>query len=338
MTFSEVPAQAEPIEFFRRAFQSGRLAHAYILVGPPGVGKRDLARALAQYVFCEDRTDDSCGKCRPCRLIESEQFADLHWYRRLEGRQLLTVEVIERFQHEMSLKPVESDRKVFVVEDVDKLAERSSNKLLKVLEEPPPGALLMLLALDVRDFLPTVLSRCHVIRLRAQAVDELAKTLQNDHGCSAIDAKYLSHFTMGSPGLATELADGAFLGDREWLIELVVSVRNGDHFRAAEEILNLVSSRGDKAPEKREILVRLLDVMALFYRDILTASCGADPDSLVNVDRLDVISHLGATLSPDRVCTVIDSINAAREAVLSNANQKLLLDNLAFDVAQIQSL
>ncbi|HUU42198.1 MAG TPA: DNA polymerase III subunit delta', partial [Planctomycetota bacterium] len=223
MSFRDVAGQDEAVRFFRVAERTGRLAHAYILVGPEGSGRRALARALGAWLFCESRTDDNdaCGTCRSCRRIAADEFPDLHWYARIEGKQQLTVDVVEELRHDIHLKPIERDRKVFVLEDADKLNPSSANKLLKVLEEPPPESLLLLLALDVRDFLPTLLSRCHVIRLRPLAVDELAARLERESGCSPDEARYLGHFTMGSPGLSATLAAGEFFRERGWLIDLI---------------------------------------------------------------------------------------------------------------------
>jgi len=338
VSFRDVPGQERAIDFFRRAVGTGRLAHAYILVGPEGIGKRRFARALAQYLFCVERRDDSCGSCRSCRLIESDRFPDLHWYGREEGRQQLRVEVIEQFLREISFKPLETDRKVFVVEDADKLNPASANRLLKILEEPPAASLLLLLALDVRDFLPTILSRCHMIRLRPIAGAELARWLEAEHGCSAEQARYLGHFTMGSPGLAAQLARGDFFEEREWLMNMTMSLRPGEHFVPAEEMFRRASGGDDAAQERRETLLRFFDVLELFYRDVLAVAVGNGESTLVNADRWKEVETLGKRLSPERARRILERIEEARQAVSGNANQKLLLENLTFDVASLMSL
>ena len=338
MSFRELPGQEQAIDFFRRAVQTRRLAHAYILVGPEGVGKRRFARALAQYLFCESRGDDSCGTCRSCRLIESDRFPDLHWYRREEDRQQLRVEVIEQFLHEVGFKPLQADRKVFVVEDADKLNASSANRLLKILEEPPEASLHLLLALDVRDFLPTILSRCHVIRLRPLAAAELARRLEAEHGCSAEQARYLGHFTMGSPGLAAELAGGDFFEERRWLLDMTMSLRPGEHFGPAEEMFRRAGGADEAAQDRRETLLRFFDVIELFYRDVLAAALGNGEATLVNTDRRGDIESLGKGLGPRRARRILESLEEARRAVGLNANQKLLLENLAFDIAKVNSV
>ena len=286
MSFRELAGQEQAVDFFRRAIRTRRLAHAYILVGPEGVGKRRFARALAQYLFCEKPHDDSCGTCRPCRLIQAGQFPDLHWYQREEERQQLTVDVIKQFLREISFKPLEADRKVFVVEDADKLNPWSANRLLKILEEPPEASLLLLLALDVRDFLPTILSRCHVIRLRSLSGEALARWLEKEHACPPERARYLAHFAM----------------------------------------------------DRRETLLRFFDVLDLFYRDVLAAALGDGEATLVNTDRRKDIEVLAKRLTLEQVGRILGSIEAARRAMSFNANQKLLLENLAFDIAKVNSV
>ncbi len=338
MSFRDVAGQLHAIEFFRRAIRSERLAHAYILVGPAGVGKRPFARALAQYVFCADRTDDACDRCRSCRLIASDQFPDVHWYRREEGRQQLRVKVIEEFQRVVNLKPLEADRKVFVIEDADKLNPSSANRLLKILEEPPPRSLLLLLALDVRDFLPTILSRCHVIRLCPLGVDELTRRLEHEADCSPQQAQYLSHFTMGSPGLAAGLAASDFFQERDRLIDMMIAMGTDGHFAAGEEMFKHAGGSGKTAQERREVLLTFLDVIALFYRDVLAATLAGGDAPLINEDRAEEVRALASRLSSERAREILASIQEARRALLLNANQKLLLENLTFDVAQLQSL
>ncbi len=337
MSFRDVPGQESVVEFFRRAVRSERLAHAYILVGPEGVGKRALARSVARYLFCDARNGDACGACRACRLIDADRFADLHWYVRPEGKAQLIVEVIEEFQRAVNFKPVESDRKVFVLEDADKLNPAGANKLLKVLEEPPPRSLILLLALDVRDFLPTILSRCHVVRLRPLATEALAKELARDGRCTPPQAHYLAAFTMGSPGLARTLATPEFFAERDELIALAAALRDGGQFAFAEGMFKRSGDRDEAAQDRRETLLRAFDVLALFYRDALAASLGTDASALVSAEHARAAQALAARIGPDPLQRILAALARAREAVAFNANQKLLLENLAFDIAKLQS-
>ncbi len=336
MSFRDVPGQKEASEFFRRAIDSGRLAHAYILIGPEGVGKRALAKAAAAYLFCSERGGDSCGKCRSCRMIASDQFGDLHRYLRPEGKAQLPVEVIEEFQRHVYLKPVESSHKVFILEEADKLNVAGANKLLKVLEEPPPESLILLLALDVRDFLPTILSRCHVVHLRPMPAEALAKELVSP-SVTPEQARYLAAFTTGSPGLARQLATPEFFAERDWLIDLAAKLDRRTRFAAADEMFKRSGDKDDAAQGRREMLTRFLDVLALFYRDVLAASLGSDAGSSANADRAADVTALAGRLDAESLQGILGAIESAREAVAFNANQKLLLENLAFDIAKLQS-
>ena len=337
MSFREVEGQERAGESFRRAIGSGRLAHAYILVGPEGIGKRALARAAAAYLFCSARKEDSCGVCRSCRLIASDQFADLHWYARPEDKTQLVVEVVEEFQRQVYLKPVESVHKVFVLEDADRLNVSSANKLLKVLEEPPPASLILLVALDVRDFLPTILSRCHVVRLRPLATETLAKGLVRSAGVTDSQARYLAAFTMGSPGLARTLATPEFFVERDWLIDAATGLREGGQFAVAAELFKRSGDKDEAAQGRRETLLRFFDVLGLFYRDALSVALGSDPAGIATTDRATDAKVLAERLGLEPLRGILAAIDRAREAVGFNANQKLLLENLAFDIAKLQS-
>lgn len=338
MAFRDVVGQELATAFLRCAAEAGRLAHAYIFVGPEGVGKRALARALAQYLFCKSRKDDACGECRNCRLVASGNYPDFHWVVREEGKRDVKVEQIEQMLREVNLKPAEGDHKVFVIEEADRLNPSSANRLLKVIEEPPPNTLLLLLALDVRDFLPTILSRCQVLRLRPVPAQELSRRLEKESGIPSDRARYLAHFTLGSPGLAQELVAGSFFEDRAWLIGLMSAARPEAHFAVVDEIDKRIGGEKDELQSKREVLMRWLDVLALFYRDVYAAALHCGDDLLINEDRTAEVKRLAARLSADRAERIVEAVERAREALIFNANRKLLLENLVFDVAQLQAI
>jgi DNA polymerase-3 subunit delta' len=197
---------------------------------------------------------------------------------------------------------------------------------------------LLLLAQDVRDFLPTILSRCQVIRLRPLRTSELARRLAEESGCPPGQAEYLSRFTMGSPELARELAAGTFLEDRAWVIDRMVGLERSGHFAAADELEGRLGSEKETPQVRRERLVRYLDVLALFYRDVLATALGAGETDLINRDRAAQVRGLAGELSVERLERVLEEIERTRRAVHFNANRKLLLGNLTFAVAQARAM
>jgi hypothetical protein len=143
---------------------------------------------------------------------------------------------------------------------------------------------------------------------------------------------------MGSPGLAAELVRGEFFQEREWLMTMTMSLRPGEHFAPAEEMFRRAGSSDESAQDRRQTLLRFFDVLDLFYRDVLAASLGDGEATLVNTDRRKDIDSLANRLTPEQVGRILGSIEAARRAVSFNANQKLLLENLAFDIAKVNSV
>jgi len=235
--------QRDVADFFLRAAASGRLAHAYLLLGPKGVGKGRFATDLVKFLFCLDRASEpapghlgSCGQCRNCRRVDHGNLPDLHWFRRQEGKRDIVMEDIDRFQQEMSLKPVEGPWKVFVVEEADRLNVSSANHMLKVLEEPPDYSLILLLAEEEDDILPTIRSRVHVVRFRPQPVADLAAALVREHHAGRDEAVFLARLSAGSPGLALELKEQGFYEKHRRFLESILKMKPSDNFDLAEEI------------------------------------------------------------------------------------------------------
>jgi DNA polymerase-3 subunit delta' len=162
----------EPRALLDRAIASGRVAHAYAFVGEPGSGRMDAARAFAQALLCESR---GCGTCRVCRLVEAGQHPDVHVVtatppeKNPRGPRAIRIDAIRALEREASLRPVMGSRKIFVIDEADRMTEDSPQAFLKTLEEPPAQTVMILILDRARSVPATVLSRCHIVRFEPPA-------------------------------------------------------------------------------------------------------------------------------------------------------------------------
>lgn len=150
-------------QYFRRAIETGRLSHAYLLLGPEGTGKRAFALELAKVFFCRERT--ACGECAPCRSIEHGNHPDVDTYRPPEGKTAIEIDAVRALCERTCYK--RSGLGVAILERAELLSEPAANALLKTLEEPPGSFVILLTAQSAGTLLPTIVSRCHRVLFRA---------------------------------------------------------------------------------------------------------------------------------------------------------------------------
>jgi DNA polymerase-3 subunit delta' len=235
MSWNRIRGQDAARHTFFTAMDRDRLAHAYLLVGPDGVGKRLFARELAKAFFCDKPPAKftACDKCPSCAQVEAETHPDLHFLRTPEDKQEIPVEAMREFCTHLSLKPTRGNRKIGIVETADDFNASSANSFLKTLEEPPQGALLLLIATSLDRQLPTILSRCQVVRFSALSPTEVNAILL-EHGMDD-DAKRdrLARLSGGSISRALAIDDDTIGEVRKKLIEGITDPR--PNFRALAE-------------------------------------------------------------------------------------------------------
>src|SRR5277367_908081 len=158
----------------------GRLPHAFLFVGPEGIGKHAFALRLTQALLCERVPEsklDPCGQCPGCLQVMAGTHPDLLHVAKPEDRQELPIRVIRDLCIDLGLKPMSGRRKVAIVDDADDLNDEAANAFLKTLEEPPPGSTLILVGTSAEGQLDTILSRCRVVRFDPLPESELAELL-----------------------------------------------------------------------------------------------------------------------------------------------------------------
>ena len=337
-------------------------SHAYLFHGPAGSGKRTAARAFAAALLAEGAADPDGARTR----VEHGTHPDLTWVVPSGAHERLVGDVAEPVIAAAALTPFEAARRVFVLERADALIEQAANKLLKTLEEPAPFVHLVLLTDRLSEVLPTIRSRCLLVRFDALPPGELAQQLGR-RGVAPEQAAACARLALGDGQRALELALGdgpalraggealaraALAGrvgqDAPWRELLTVRRRRGDaavgevEARLAEE-LELVARRERKRVEneydqrirrtRRRVETDALDlglqVSALWLRDVACVAWGAD-DVVHHVDRAQELSHDAAGRDPQRLRAGVELVEDTRRRLRSNVTEELALETLAY--------
>lgn len=276
MGWGRVKGHDALVEGFRRVLARGRLAHAYLFVGPPGVGKRLFATELARALLCEKPAGPlaACDACASCAQIDAESHPDFYPAARPEESLEFPIELMRKLCASFSLKSARGRGKVVLIDDADDLNDESANCFLKTLEEPPARSVLVLIGSSPERQLPTVVSRCQVVRF-APLPGAVVEGLLGENGVEdAAMRRRLVRLGGGSPGVALGLADEALWEFRSRLMAGLTATPI-DAAALAKAWTAFVESSGKEAAVQRRQSQRALRLALDVLSDALAAAQGA---------------------------------------------------------------
>ena len=342
------------------ALAGDHLSHAYLLVGPPHVGKMTLALNLAQSVNCLEGPGVPCGACTQCSRIAAGHHADVRIV--AVGRRdttgasddgsgrahtpadsdeaarpaqstVIHIDGVRDVLHQVNLKPFEGSRIVVIFDGAESLSEAAANALLKTLEEPPPQVLILLLTTNEESLPSTVLSRCQRLVLLPLSQIQLAERLVADHQAGAEEAQRLARLSRGCLGWAIgALEDPQVLEQREAELDRLreaceagISLR----FGYAAELATLFS-------KDREATIQLLYLWLRWWRDLMLIKEGVQ-EFITNEDQLSELNLQATQLTTGRIVQVIKRVIHTIEALDHNANAKLTLEALMVGLPRMKA-
>jgi DNA polymerase-3 subunit delta' len=311
-----IVGQSAAVALLQRAIARDRLAHAYAFVGPSGVGRRLTAVAFAQAALCAAR---GCGTCAVCRRVAAGQYPDCQVIAPTpprdnpKGAPMIRIEQVRELERTAALAPLEGGRKVFVVDDAERMTLPTAQALLKTLEEPPPRTHLVLVIANPGALPPTVLSRCQRVRFRPLDEADAARLLE-DRGVPPGARALLVRLAQGRPGLAVGVDLEALRTRREAALAL-----------AAEPSARLAVAL-DGTPTDRATVATYLELYWSWYRDALCLAAGGSATLLVNIDQEAALRALAARVPAPALATALARVKAAWVALESNVNPRLALE------------
>jgi DNA polymerase-3 subunit delta' len=306
------------VELLTNSLTKGHLSQAYLFAGPPRVGKTTLALYLARALQCLDEQARPCGQCSACRRIERGTHPDVRLVEEPQGS--IGINQIRALQREMALSPFEGRWRVYVLSDFQQATIEAANCLLKTLEEPPPKVVLVLTATQVELLLPTIVSRCQVLNLRALPVAIVAHALQASWGVEPTQAQLLATLSQGRIGWAIAAArDDGLLQNRE---KSLVALEQALHQSRTERV-----SLAQQLCQNPETLSDLLDAWRGWWRDVMLAKSG-NGLAVVNVDRRQTVLNEAQHLATDQILGSLRATEECAEQVEQNVNPCLALEVL----------
>jgi DNA polymerase III subunit delta' len=321
--FAEIVGHEQIVEVFRRSVRSGKTPHSYIFEGIPGCGRRKTALALIQALFCTAVAGDACGVCPSCRKIAGGNHGDIHLVEPLPDKRDISIEQLRELQRELSLRPYEAPRKACILEPAERMSVNAANSLLKTLEEPPGNALIILLTENADMLLPTIRSRCQLIRFSPLSTENVRLLLERN-GVAADAADLLAPLSEGSMQRAGELDNETLAARREKLITHLATLDLGR--------ISTVFDTAEELAGNRDETLASLDLLLSFARDTVYLNAGCP--EITNTAIRPALEAFAARFTLERALQMLGDIMETRRAVQRNANNKLALDCLFMKMAE----
>lgn len=326
MSFANILGQGWAISLLRRTIQTDRIPHALLFTGPKGVGRFLTATTVAKALNCLGEVQgDCCDQCLSCTKIAKGVHPDVHLLAP-EGMSL-KIDQVRGLNQEVTLRPYEGRRKVFILDQAETMTEQAQNALLKTLEEPPGRAVLVLIAPEVSALLPTLASRCSQIRFGPLAEQIIVAWLQEE-GCDAEEAYFLAGLAGGSLGRAQELRTSP-LQEIRGFVEQSFALPAGSTL----PVLDLA----ERVLRQKETLSLFLEALLAWCRDLTVSKVTNREALLVYRNRGPALRRQSEPLAVAQLLAMYQTVKQTQDGLGRHANPRLSLEVMFLKLRDLQA-
>lgn len=326
-SFKDVVGHKDIINYIRNAVKEDKVTHAYILNGERGAGKKMLANLFAATLLCEKQGPDPCNECHSCRQAESGNHPDIIRVTHEKPNSISVDDIREQVNNTIVVKPYQGPYKVYIIPQADLMTPQAQNALLKTIEEPPKYAVIMLLTENAESLLPTINSRCVMLKLRNIKDTLIKKYLMETMEIPDYKADVCTAFAQGNMGRAIMLANSEHFNEiRDEAVQLLKYIKEMELSEIVDAIKRITTYKLE--------INDYLDLIMIWYRDILLYKATKDMDKVVFRDQMKFIKEQAMKSSYEGIELILDSLEKAKARLRANVNFDLVMELLFLTIKE----
>ena len=322
-SFKDVVGHKDILKYISSAVENNRVSHAYILNGERGSGKKMLANLFAMTLLCETGDNEPCGKCHSCKQAESGNHPDIIRVTHEKPNSISVDDIRTQVNNTVDIKPYQGPYKVYIIPQADMMTPQAQNAI----EEPPSYAVFLLLTENAETLLPTINSRCVMLKLRNIKDTLIKKYLMENLEIPDYKADMCTAFAQGNMGRAIMLANSDHFNEiREEAVQLLKHI-------SEMELNEIVAAVKNISVYKLEI-TDYLDIIMIWYRDVLLYKATKEIDKVVFKDQLQSIKEQARKSSYEGIELILESLEKAKARLKANVNFDLVMELLFLTIKE----
>ena len=326
-SFKDVVGHKDILKYISSAVENNRVSHAYILNGERGSGKKMLANLFAMTLLCVTGDNEPCGKCHSCKQAESGNHPDIIRVTHEKPNSISVDDIRTQVNNTVDIKPYQGPYKVYIIPQADMMTPQAQNAILKTIEEPPSYAVFLLLTENAETLLPTINSRCVMLKLRNIKDTLIKKYLMENLEIPDYKADMCTAFAQGNMGRAIMLANSDHFNEiREEAVQLLKHINE-------MELNEIVAAVKNISVYKLEI-TDYLDIIMIWYRDVLLYKATKEIDKVVFKDQLQSIKEQARKSSYEGIELILESLEKAKARLKANVNFDLVMELLFLTIKE----
>lgn len=325
--FNEIIGQEHIKEHFKKAIESDKVSHAYIISGERSSGKEHIAKIFARTLQCEEHGVNPCNNCRSCMQAVSNNHPDIKKITHEKPNIISVDDIRSQLVGDVLIKPYYGPWKIYIINDAEKMNEAAQNALLKTLEEPPAYAVIILLTVNEESLLQTIRSRCVSLSMKPVENRLMRKYLIDELKVPDYQADICMAFARGNIGRAKSLATSEdFDNIKDDAVAVLKYIKEMNTAQLVEAVKNIMAYKVE--------IQDYLDILTVWYRDILLYKATGDLNDLTFKDEMKYIKKQADESTYEGIGNVIEAIDTAKSRLKANVNFELTMELLLLSIKE----